>query len=125
MKELTSGAVRSGQTIQMQKLQFDADSTKLRDDARPILDEIYVFLKENPSIAVEIGGHTNNLPPAEYCDMLSTARARAVAEYLVEKGIEPERVFYQGYGKRNPLFSNATEDGRRRNQRVEIKILRL
>jgi outer membrane protein OmpA-like peptidoglycan-associated protein len=125
MKELAGGALRSGQTIQMQKLQFDADSTNLRDDALPILDEIYVFLQDNPTIAVEIGGHTNNLPPAEYCDMLSTARARAVAEHLVQKGIDPERVFYVGYGKRNPLFSNATEDGRRRNQRVEIKILRL
>jgi outer membrane protein OmpA-like peptidoglycan-associated protein len=125
MKELAGGALRSGQTIQMQKLQFDADSTNLRPDALPILDEIFVFLRDNPTIAVEIGGHTNNLPPAEYCDMLSTARARAVAEYLVQKGIDPERVYYQGYGKRNPLFSNATEDGRRRNQRVEIKILRL
>ncbi|MCO6477397.1 MAG: OmpA family protein, partial [Phaeodactylibacter sp.] len=125
MKELASGAVRSGQTIQMQKLQFEADSTKITDDNKPLLDEIYVFLKDNPSIVVEIGGHTNNLPPPEYCDELSTARARAVAEYLVQQGIDPERVFYKGYGKRKPLFSNATEDGRRRNQRVEIKILRL
>ncbi len=125
MKELASGAVRSGQTIQMQKLQFEADSTNITDDNKPLLDEIYVFLKDNPSIVVEIGGHTNNLPPPEYCDELSTARARAVAEYLVQQGIDPERVFYKGYGKRKPLFSNATEDGRRRNQRVEIKILRL
>ena len=125
MKELASGAVRSGQTIQMQKLQFEADSTNITEDNQPILDEIYVFLKSNPSIVVEIGGHTNNLPPPEYCDQLSTARARSVAEYLVHKGISPERVFYKGYGKRKPLFSNATEDGRRRNQRVEIKILRL
>ena len=50
---------------------------------------------------------------------------RAVAEYLVQQGIDPERVFYKGYGKRQPLFSNGTEDGRRRNQRVEVKILRL
>ena len=125
MKELASGAVRSGQTIQMQKLQFEADSTNITEDNRPILDEIYVFLKDNPSIVVEIGGHTNNLPPPEYCDQLSTDRARAVAEYLVQQGIDPDRVFYKGYGKRKPLFSNGTEDGRRRNQRVEIKILRL
>ncbi|TXB61487.1 OmpA family protein [Phaeodactylibacter luteus] len=124
IKEL-SGAVRSGQTIQMQKLQFEADSTRLTDEVKPLLNEIHLFLKDNPSIVVEIGGHTNNLPPDEYCDQLSTARARAVAEFLVGKGIEAERVFYKGYGKRKPLFSNRTEDGRRRNQRVEIKILRL
>ena len=125
MKELASGALRSGQTINMQKLQFDADSVKIREDARPILDEVYQFLNNNASIVVEIGGHTNNLPPPAYCDSLSTARAKAVAEYLVAKGISSERVFYKGYGKRKPVFSNATADGRRRNQRVEIKILRL
>jgi outer membrane protein OmpA-like peptidoglycan-associated protein len=124
LKELTS-AVSSGQTIQMQKLQFEADSSTIQESVKPLLNEIYIFLKDNPSIVVEIGGHTNNLPPDEYCDQLSTARARAVAEYMVAKGIPSDRVFYKGYGKRKPLFSNRTEDGRRRNQRVEIKILRL
>jgi outer membrane protein OmpA-like peptidoglycan-associated protein/sugar lactone lactonase YvrE len=125
MKELASGALRSGQTMSIQKLQFDADSTRLREDARPVLDEIFGFLEENPTIVVEIGGHTNSLPPPEYCDSLSTSRARSVAEYLVNRGIAAERVYYKGYGKRDPLFSNKTEEGRRRNQRVEIKILRL
>lgn len=124
LKELTR-AVSSGQTIQMQKLQFEADSSQIQESVKPLLNEIYLFLKDNPSIVVEIGGHTNNLPPEEYCDQLSTARARAVAEYMVGKGIPSDRVFYKGYGKRKPLFSNRTEDGRRRNQRVEIKILRL
>ncbi|MEQ8704801.1 MAG: OmpA family protein [Phaeodactylibacter sp.] len=124
LKELTR-AVSSGQTIQMQKLQFEADSSRIQESVKPLLNEIYIFLNDNPSIVVEIGGHTNNLPPDEYCDQLSTARARAVAEYLVAKGIPSDRVFYKGYGKRKPLFSNRTEDGRRRNQRVEIKILRL
>jgi outer membrane protein OmpA-like peptidoglycan-associated protein len=109
----------------MQKLQFEADSSRIQESVKPLLNEIYLFLKDNPSIVVEIGGHTNNLPPDEYCDQLSTARARAVAEYMVAKGIPSDRVFYKGYGKRKPLFSNRTEDGRRRNQRVEIKILRL
>jgi len=125
IKELTAGRVRSGQTINIQKLQFDADSTKLDPSSIPVLDEIYEFLDENTSIIVEVAGHTNSLPPPEYCDKLSTARAKAVAEYLVEKGIDPDRVTYVGYGKRKPIFTNRTEDGRRRNQRVEIKILRL
>ncbi len=123
--ELTASALRSGMTIQMQKLQFEADSTRITSDARPILDEVYQFLKDNPSIVVEIAGHTNNLPPAEYCDWLSTERAKAVAEYLIGSGIDPARVAYKGYGKREPLFSNQTPDGRRRNQRVEIRVLRL
>jgi outer membrane protein OmpA-like peptidoglycan-associated protein len=125
IKELARGTVRRGQTINIQRLQFEADSTNIDPSSLPVLDEIYEFLDENPSIVVEVGGHTNSLPPPEFCDSLSTARARAVAEYLVQKGIDPERVTYVGYGKRKPIFSNKTEDGRRRNQRVEIKILRL
>jgi outer membrane protein OmpA-like peptidoglycan-associated protein len=82
-------------------------------------------LEDNPSIVVEIGGHTNNLPPPAYCDSLSTNRARVVAEYIVNKGIASNRVYYKGYGKRKPKFSNGTADGRRRNQRVEIKILKI
>ncbi len=124
IKALTR-SVESGQTIQMQKVQFEADSSNIQPEVMPILDEIYLFLADNPNIVVEIGGHTNNLPPAAYCDSLSTARARAVAEYLVRKGIPADQVFYKGYGKRKPLFTNRTEFGRRRNQRVEIKIIRL
>ncbi|MBK8922192.1 MAG: OmpA family protein [Saprospirales bacterium] len=74
---------------------------------------------------IEIGGHTNSTPPDEFCDRLSTARAKSAADYLIAKGVDPKRVVYKGYGKRNPVASNTTADGRRMNQRVEIKILAL
>lgn len=72
---------------------------------------------------VEIGGHTNSIPPHEYCDRLSTARAQNVAEYLREKGILVEQVQFKGYGKRVPIASNETAAGRLKNQRVELKII--
>jgi outer membrane protein OmpA-like peptidoglycan-associated protein len=125
MKELASGTLKSGSVVNIEKLQFDADSIVIREDAIPIINEVYQFLEDNPSIVVEIGGHTNNLPPPAYCDSLSTNRARVVAEYIVNKGIASNRVYYKGYGKRKPKFSNGTADGRRRNQRVEIKILKI
>ncbi|RMD97408.1 MAG: OmpA family protein, partial [Bacteroidetes bacterium] len=56
---------------------------------------------------------------------LSTERAKAVADYLILKGIDPERLKYKGYGKRQPIDTNRTAAGRKRNQRVEIKILSL
>ena len=70
-----------------------------------------------------VGGHTNGIPPHDYCDKLSTARAEAVAKYLIQKGIEDERIQFKGYGKRKPIASNNSEEGRKRNQRVEIKII--
>jgi outer membrane protein OmpA-like peptidoglycan-associated protein len=54
---------------------------------------------------------------------LSSARAKAVADYLIAKGISRERIQYRGYGKRQPIDTNETPEGRRRNQRVEIKII--
>ena len=123
--ELRRGQLSVGQIIRLSELYFDADSTVLNQDAMPILDEITYFLEQNPTIAIEIGGHTNGVPPAEYCDALSTARAESIATYIYGKGIAEERVKPVGYGKRKPIASNKTADGRKRNQRVELTILSL
>ncbi len=118
-----AGQVERGQRIQMEAIQFDADSINIKNSFEPVLDEIYTFLEENPEVIVEIGGHTNNLPPDDYCDRLSTARAKAVAEYVIQQGVPSYRVRYRGYGKRDPIASNDTPEGRQKNQRVEIKIV--
>lgn len=125
LPELNASLLRSGQTIKMEQLRFEADSASLTTDALPTLDELYDFMEENGNIVIEIGGHTNSTPPDEFCDRLSSARAKAAAEYLIQKGVDPKRVSHKGYGKRNPIASNATPEGRRQNQRVEIKILAL
>ena len=125
MPALTAGRLSAGQILQVSQIYFDADSTNMNPGSFPVVNEIADFLEENPLIVIEGGGHTNNIPPHEFCDQLSTARAKSVASYIVQKGVDPTRVVYKGYGKREPRFSNRTEDGRKRNQRVEIKILRL
>lgn len=125
LKELDKDKIREGQTIRIDQLYFKADSSSITEESYPVLDEIYEFLVANPKVIVEIGGHTNGIPSPEYCDKLSTERAKAVADYLIKKGIEPERLKYKGYGKRMPIDTNQTAAGRKRNQRVEIKILSL
>lgn len=125
LPELNAALLKSGQTIKMEQLRFEADSASLTTDALPTLDELYDFMMENGDVVIEIGGHTNSTPPDEFCDRLSTARAKSAADYLIEKGIDARRVAYKGYGKRQPIASNTTADGRRKNQRVEIKILTL
>ncbi len=125
LPQLTLSKLRSGQVVQMQMLQFDADSTNINESAKPVLTEVYQFLKDNPAVVIRVEGHTNNIPPDEFCDRLSTARAKSVAEYIVQQGIADERVYYKGYGKRNPIYSNRTAEGRRKNQRVEIQILKV
>ncbi len=122
MPELTR-AIAQGQTIPMRLLTFPTDSASLRPAMYTYLDELFDFLVENPSITIEVGGHTNNQPQDDFADYLSTARAKAVASYLIDKGIDEKRVQYKGYGKKQPLVPNTTPEGRRTNQRVEIKIL--
>ena len=120
---LASAKLKKGQVIQLDKLYFEADSTDITARSVPMLDEVYDMLLRKPSTKIEVGGHTNNVPSEEYCDLLSTARAKSVADYLVAKGIPANQVSYKGYGKRAPLVSNDTARGRKRNQRVEIKVL--
>lgn len=120
---LDRNTIKKGQTIEIQNLYFKADTISINRESYEVLDEVYDFLKDNTDIIVELGGHTNGVPPHEYCDKLSKHRAKVVAEYLVEKGIPGERLTYKGYGKRRSIASNLTKEGRKKNQRVEIKIL--
>ncbi len=122
MPELTR-AIEQGQTIPMRLLTFATDSASLRPAVYTYLDELYDFLVENPTVTIEVGGHTNNQPKDDFADYLSTERAKAVANYLIDKGIDAKRVQYKGYGKKQPLVPNTTPEGRKTNQRVEIKIL--
>ena len=125
LKTLDIATIAVGQTIRVDKLYFEADSSTIKPESYAVLEEIYTFLKENDQVNIEIGGHTNSLPEDAYCDRLSTARAKDIAEYLYDKGIPQSRITYKGYGKRQPIATNQTVDGRRRNQRVEIKIVSL
>lgn len=129
LKELNETEVKEGQIIELDRLYFKADSASISSRASlEVLEEIYQYLADNPTINIEVGGHTNggtierpiNKP---FSLELSKARARFVALYLIDKGIESSRIKYQGYGPDRPIASNKTAEGRRKNQRVEIKIL--
>lgn len=122
-KELDIKSIEVGKKIELKALYFNDDSSVITNESNPALEELYNFLKTNNSIRIEVGGHTNNLPPDTYCDKLSASRARSVYNYLIRKGISTYRLKYKGYGKRQPIASNDTNEGRKKNQRVEIKIL--
>jgi len=123
--DLVISKVTIGQKLRINELNFSADSSTITQENYDILEEVYEFLVANPTVVVEIGGHTNTIPPHEYCDQLSTARAKRVAEFLYNRGIAKNRVSFKGYGKREPLTDSTSTQGRQRNQRVEVKILQL
>ncbi|MEL6659866.1 MAG: OmpA family protein [Bacteroidota bacterium] len=112
-----------GATIALEDIQFEADSSRLLPASLPALEELREFLASNQDVTIEIGGHTNGWAEANYAVTLSTARAKAVADYLLRKGISRNQIRYKGYGREDPRDTNKTAAGRKRNQRVEIKIL--
>ncbi len=115
--------LKEGEIIRMDDLYFGVDQAEIHESSYAALDEVYEFLATYKDIVVEIRGHTNGMCDAVFCDSLSTMRARAVADYLNQKGILMKRLQYKGYGRREPVATNRTPTGRMRNQRVEIKIL--
>jgi outer membrane protein OmpA-like peptidoglycan-associated protein len=123
LPELTISKVIVGQKLRLNELYFEADSSIVTDQSLDVLKEVLDFLVENPGVSIEIGGHTNTIPPHEYCDKLSSDRASNVASYFYKKGFDENRITYKGYGKREPLTNDESMAGRARNQRVEIKIL--
>ena len=125
LEDLDINKIKAGSTIEIKNLYFKADTSAIDKGSYEVLDEVFGFLKNHNKVRIEIGGHTNGLPSHDYCDKLSTARAKAVYDYLVSKGINPERLTYKGYGKRRKIASDATADGRNKNQRVEVKVLSL
>lgn len=121
--DLERSKITKGKVIQVNNLYFKADSFRIKQNSYEALEEVYDFLMENPDVKIEVGGHTNGIPPHSFCDKLSGARAKAVIDFLIDKGIDKDRLSYKGYGKRKPIATNETKAGRNKNQRVEIKIL--
>jgi len=115
--------ISKGQVLRIRNLGFAANSAQISEGSKLVLDELYQFLSENPSVNIEVGGHTNNRCDTPFCNSLSGKRAKSVADFLVNKGIKSERITHKGYGKTDPVATNSTPEGRQSNQRVEIKVL--
>ncbi len=127
LPELDQKKLFVNQKIRITHLYFKADSINLQSDSYKVLNELVDYLKAYPKTIIEIGGHTNTIPPEEYCNGISTARAKSVQEYLISQGIPSSRLRYKGYGKQDPLipYDKYNKEARLKNQRVEIKILSL
>jgi len=104
---------------------FEYNKAKLRKDAYKALDKVVDILKRARYTRVLICGHTDNIGSEEFNLNLSKMRAKAVYNYFVKKGIEKSIMSIKGYGSSKPIASNKTEQGRAKNRRVEIILLKL
>jgi len=115
--------VESGQTISLNNLFFETASWVLKKESSIELNRVVKILTENPSIKIEIGGHTDNSGDASKNTTLSTNRAKAVLNYLVANGIKADRLTSKGYAATQPLADNQTAEGKAQNRRTEIKLI--
>jgi OOP family OmpA-OmpF porin len=102
---------------------FDTNSSYIKSQAYPLLDEVLAILEMNPAMKIEVQGHADSTGKAEYNQWLSERRALRVMDYLASKGIDPSRLQARGYGAGRPVASNDTAEGRAQNRRVELKRL--
>lgn len=107
-----------------EKIFFAFDRTDILPKSFGLLDEVVQALRDHSTIRVRIEGHTDDRGTAAYNQQLSEGRAEAVRNYLVERGIAPERLEARGYGSSLPLDTNKTSEGREKNRRVEFVIIK-
>lgn len=115
--------IEQGRTIVMDSIYFEIDRAYLKKESLDVLDRVIAILKKNPSIKIEVRGHTDSTGEKAHNQRLPERRADAVVEYLIKNGISPERLAAVGYGAEKPIASNANEEGRKKNRRTEFYII--
>lgn len=101
---------------------FASGSAKLLEKSFASLDDVVALMKENPTFHIEISGHTDITGGTELNQKLSESRAESVKQYLLEQGIDEDRITAKGYGETMPIADNKTAAGRAKNRRVEMKL---
>jgi OOP family OmpA-OmpF porin len=122
-KDLYLVPIEVGQIVRLNNVFFDFDKWDLRPVSFIELNRVVKMLNDNPAISIELGAHTDAKGSDEYNIKLSHNRAQSAMQYILSKGIAPERVSFKGYGETVPVATNETDEGRQLNRRVEFKIL--
>jgi len=115
--------IKVGKSYRLNDIYFDFNSYELKPESEIVIDEFFDFLNDNTTLKISIQGHTDNVGNDDDNLKLSQNRAKAVYDYLLEKGIDPQRISYKGFGESKPIATNDTESGRARNRRTEFVII--
>lgn len=119
---LASGGVGQSLASKFPVIYFDFDSYKIKPEYKGALDQVAALLKSNPGIVVEIAGHASSEGSFEYNAALSLKRALAVRDYLIKKGIAPQRLIARGYSESRVADFNYKISQRKKNRRVEFLV---
>jgi len=123
-KDFYLSPLEVGKAVRLEHVLFETGTTNLLDDSFQDLDQVVKLLKNNPTMEIELAGHTDNRGNARLNFELSKDRVDRVKAYMVKKGIDSGRIHEKAYGGTKPIASNKTEETRRLNRRVEFTIIK-
>lgn len=112
-----------GSKMVLNNIFFETNKATIKPESAAELERVAKLLKENPTIRLEISGHTDNVGSYRANQRLSEQRAKSVVDYLISQGVESSRLEYKGYAFNQPIADNNTPEGRAQNRRVEFKVL--
>ncbi len=111
-----------GLIVNMSDVLFDSGKATLKPGARERLAKVAGIILAYPDLEIQVEGHTDNVGSDQYNQLLSERRAAAVRDYLISQGVSLNNVTAQGFGKSDPIASNASATGRQQNRRVEMVV---
>lgn len=115
--------IDTGSTVELKNVFFDVDKWELKPESKAELDKLIFFLNKNPSVKIELGGHTDNSGKKEWNKTLSTNRAKSVYDYVLTNGkIAAARLSFKGYAETKPKVPNDTPENKAKNRRTEFKV---
>ena len=122
LKNVPMKKLSVGESVVLKNVFFETNKYDLKDESRVELLKLRDFMLNNPSVNIEISGHTDNVGNDNDNLTLSENRAKAIYNFLIESGVEAERMSYKGFGESQPIDTNDTDEGRANNRRSEFKI---
>lgn len=115
--------LQNGSNTVLNNTLFDYNKWDLLPESQTELLQLVAFLQQNKALKIEISGHTDDLGETAYNLQLSEKRAKAVYDFLLKKGVDAKQMSYKGYGKSQPAYVNDTDENRKKNRRIELKII--
>lgn len=122
LKNVPLQPIDTGASIVLNNIFFETNKYDLKPESEVELNKLVAFLKNNPTVKIQISGHTDNVGTPQSNIILSENRAKAVYNYLIAHSIDAGRLTYKGYGQTRPVATNDTPEGRQLNRRTEMKI---
>ncbi|WP_295769082.1 OmpA family protein [uncultured Mucilaginibacter sp.] len=121
--EVPLNTIEVGKSAILKNIFFDINRYDLRPESQSALRYLSDFMAMNPTVSIEIAGYTDNSGNDAINQALSANRAKAVYQYLVNHGVNGNKLQFKGYGKLNPVATNTSEDGKAKNRRTEFRIV--